>query len=699
MAEVGDERYALMPEDAAWEQGFGWTTVWGALFVGFVMLPGAIYLGLVTGQGLGGAAQWVSIILFIEIARRSFGKLKPQQIIILYWVAGGLVLLGGKLGTAAAIFGGPFGGFIWDQYLMNSQQAVGLAEHIPNWAMPPLGSSAYVERTFLHLDYLKPLVVLATAMILSRINSLSLGYVLFRVTNDVEKLPFPMAPVWAGGAIALAESSAKQEGWRWRVFSTGTFIGVIWGALYVVVPTLSGIFLTDVIQILPIPWADFTPAIRALLPATILGISTNLGVALVGFVLPFWVVVGMFISNMVSNLVANPVLQNLGVLGRWSPGMTAIPTRISNDLDFWLSFRIGPAVLVALLGMGLAARAFIRRRRSTPSQKDLLREKEREEIPEGRGDIPIWKALAIWAGATTCAVLLVYVLVPEFPWWICAIFAFIWTPFSSYIGARMIGLTGAAYGASFPYLREGSFFLSGYKGADVWFAPIPMYSWGGTVHTFKQLELTKCRFSSLVYLSMLSLVVMFGCSFIFWSLIWKLAPIPSSAYPFVQRMWPLGATMQALWATSLLPPSTHTAVLGGMPGVGLTAMEQGALAGPMLGTYYTGGNLLREVIKFRYIFMGLIVGTGVYSFLLLLGAPTLIFYGMVGGLSAWPMQVIPTFVGAVVGRAYMRKRFGAERWRAYAPILLAGYSCGMGLIGMTSIAIALIAKATRQIVF
>jgi len=688
-----------MPEDASWEQGFGWTTVWGALFVGFVMLPGAIYLGLVTGQSLGGAAQWVSIILFIEIARRSFGKLKAQQIIILYWVAGGLIAIGGKLGTAAAIFGGPFGGFIWDQYLMNSQQAANLSEYIPNWAMPPLGSSAYVERTFLHLDYVKPLVVLATAMILMRVNRLALGYTLFRITNDVEKLPFPMAPVYAGGATALAESSAKQEGWRWRVFSTGTFVGVIWGAVYVVVPTLSGIFLTDVIQILPIPFADFTPAIRAILPATILGIGTNLSLVLVGFVLPFWVVVGQFIGSMVTYLVANPLLYRFGVLHSWSPGMKAIPTSISNSLDFWLSFQIGPAVLVALLGMGLAVRAFIKRSLSAPEKQDAL--KEEDKLPEGRGDIRIWKALAIWVAGTACSVFLVYLLVPAFPWWICAIFGFLYTPFTGYIAARMIGLTGAPYGASFPYLREGAFFLSGYQGADVWFAPIPMYGVGagGTAQTFKQLELTKCRFSSLVYLTILSLVVMFVCSFIFWSLIWKLAPIPSSAYPFVQLMWPLHATFQALWATSLLPPSAPSALFGGMPGSGLTAMEQGALVGPMLGTFYTGGNLLREVINFRYIFTGLIVGTGVYSFLVLLGAPTLIFYGMVGGMGAWPMYSIPTFLGAVIGRTYMRKRFGAQRWRSYAPILLAGYSCGMGLIGMTSIAIALIAKATRQIVF
>ena len=201
------------------EEGFNLKTVWGALFVGFVMLPGAIYLGLLTGQSMAGGAEWVTVILFIEIAKRSFVRLRKQEIIILYWIAGGLVMMGGKLGTGADLFGGPFGGLVWDQYLVQSPQAEGIAKHIPDWVAPPAGSSAYDSRSFLHADWMKPIVVLIAAMALTRINGLALGYAMFRVTRDVERLPFPMAPVQAEGATALAETSAKQEGWRWHIFS------------------------------------------------------------------------------------------------------------------------------------------------------------------------------------------------------------------------------------------------------------------------------------------------------------------------------------------------------------------------------------------------------------------------------------------------------------------------------------------------
>jgi len=207
------EEYSLIPEELAYEEGFNVKTVWGALFVGFVMMPGAIYLGLVMGATLGGAAQWVTIILFVEVAKRAFVRLKPQEILILYWIAGGLVVLGGgfRMGLGAGLFGGPFGMMIWDQYFVNSPQAAGLAKYIPRWLTPEPGSEVFLTRSFLHREWLVPIAILVTCQVLFVINRISLGYALFRVTSDVERLPFPMAPVYAGGAMALAETSGRRE--------------------------------------------------------------------------------------------------------------------------------------------------------------------------------------------------------------------------------------------------------------------------------------------------------------------------------------------------------------------------------------------------------------------------------------------------------------------------------------------------------
>ena len=112
-----------------------------------------------------------------------------------------------------------------------------------------------------------------------------------------------------------------------------------------------------------------------------------------------------------------------------------------------------------------------------------------------------------------------------------------------------------------------------------------------------------------------------------------------------------------------------------------------------------GINLLRDIVKPEIVLVGFASGGAVYAILAAIKAPTLIFFGFVGSLSQWPHLILLQFIGALLGKFYFAKRFGESKWKAYAPILLAGYSCGMGLIGMTSVAIALIAKAVSTIAF
>ena len=87
---------------------------------------------------------------------------------------------------------------------------------------------------------------------------------------------------------------------------------------------------------------------------------------------------------------------------------------------------------------------------------------------------------------------------------------------------------------------------------------------------------------------------------------------------------------------------------------------------------------------------------GIFSFFKL---PALFFYGFIGGTGAWPMDTIPTFIGAWLGRRYFAKRFGLDNWRMYTPVLLAGFACGTGLIAMGAIALALIAKSVNYLPF
>ena len=70
------------------------------------------------------------------------------------------------------------------------------------------------------------MILLFVTMVIGRVDSLILGYGLFRVASDVEKLPFPMAPIAAMGVLAITENASGKEGWRWRCFSLASAIGM-----------------------------------------------------------------------------------------------------------------------------------------------------------------------------------------------------------------------------------------------------------------------------------------------------------------------------------------------------------------------------------------------------------------------------------------------------------------------------------------
>ena len=196
-------------EPTEFREGFTLKTILGAAFVAVLMLPGGIYLGLLVGQNLGPAGQWTTIILFTEVCRRSFTVLTRQELYMIYYMAGSVNAMAWGLMLA----GGAFAWLIWAQYLVNSPAATNfqIADKIPPWYAPPLGSEAYVKRTFFHADWKIPILLTLAGSVLWRMQWVGLGYMLFRTTSDVERLPFPMAPIASQGATALAEVSEEKE--------------------------------------------------------------------------------------------------------------------------------------------------------------------------------------------------------------------------------------------------------------------------------------------------------------------------------------------------------------------------------------------------------------------------------------------------------------------------------------------------------
>ncbi len=660
MSSVKDEIQTLDAQDQPidFQEGFNVKTVIGIFFLGLFMIPGSIYLNLIAGQSLGPAAEWTTIILFIEVARRSFTTLRRQEIYMLYYVAASLTA-----GVGLALSGGPFAQLIWVQYFLQSSgaKAFGIDDQIPSWIAPPADSIAIIERSLFHPDWLIPILLITVLHIFNRASAFTLGYGLFRITSDIERLPFPLAAIQAEGATALAESSAGKESWRWRSFSIGAMMGLVFGAFYIGVPAITGALLSEPITLIPIPFVDLTRNTESILPSVAVAIELGLGPILAGFVLPYWIVIGSAIGAILT-MILNPILYDFGILHTWSPGMDTIQTTLVNDIDFWMSVRIGTAFSVALLG-GWSIWTSLRKR----SKKAKIPGKRGSmKLPTGRGDFPLTVIFGAFVLLTVGYIVLSWRLVPGFPILFFVLYGFIYTPLSSYASARLRAITGADL--QFPLIKEATFILSGYKGIDIWFAPIPVFNYGGQAQAFREIELTGTRFSSVLKAELLMIPVLLFCSLLFWHFIWGLAPIPSQAYPYAQKFWQQQATMQALWYSSTA-------------GAGFE------------------NSYLLEALKVPYMVSGAVFGVAAYAILAVFNMPVMLIFGMIASVGTVPHAVFPQLFGALPGRYYMEKKFGRQKWHRYTPVLAAGYACGTGLVGMATVAVALISKTVSPLVY
>jgi hypothetical protein len=512
--------------------------------------------------------------------------------------------------------------------------------------------------------------------VLARVDNFGLGYVMYRLTSDVEKLPFPMAPVGALGVTALADASAGADTWRWRVFSFGAMLGAAFATLYIALPAVSGAFLPEPISILPFPFKDLTSYTELVLPAVPVFVAFDLGLLISGMVLPFWAMVGSFVG-LVLCAALNPALAHFNVLKNWSPGLGGVRTIQSNTLDFYFSFGLGLAGAVAIVGFWhVLSRMWLARRQSRGQARSsraidwgmLFRP------PPGRGDFPLWVALGIYILVTTATILIAFVLlqhahragvgspVTTTLLVVLIFYGFVYTPILSYVSARMEGVVGQSI--QIPFVREATFILSGYHGTAIWFAPFPAHNYGAQTLYFRKTELTGTSIRSMIKPESFILPVVLVATVVFSHFIWRIAPVPGSAFPYAEQWWEVTAYRQALIYSSTMP--------GGESGQFAQAFHPGYVAGGL------GAALLA------------------YAGLSGFGMPVMLFYGLVRGLDqSAPHVILPQFVGALLGRFVFAKRFG-ERWKQYVVVFFAGYACGVGLMMMFSLGLVFMSKSVFQ---
>lgn len=649
-----EEFRQVMEVPSSFEDGFNWTSLLGAIFIALLMVPGAIYMGLLAGiDSIGSASQWVTVILFIEVAKRAQKTLKKPEIFVLFFMAG-------------AAMGMPFNGLLWNQFFIRSDAAIanGIADQLPAWFAPPADSQSYADRTFFHVDWLPVIGMVIFGTFFGQLASMVLGYGLFRVASDVEKLPFPMAPIGAQGITALAEDADEksvrnaEDKWRWRVFSIGGALGLGFGMLYLLLPTLSGALTGSPIQIFQIPFTDFTPRTGEYLKAVATGMSWDLGNIIFGMVLPYFAMVGSFIG-LIATFIMNPMLEAGGILKSWTVGDSTVTTLYKNQIDFYFSFGIGIALAVAIGGIFQVVRSLRGHRRDAAGGGSLA------TPPPGRGDIKTWFVLVVYFFVTITYIIVSGWLIDWHPGVMAVLFflGFVYTPLISYVTARLEGMVGQV--VEVPFIREATLIMSGYQGVAVWFLPIPIANYGQMCVFYKQCELTGTKFSSIWKTQVVLFPIILISSIFFMNFIWSLNDVPSAVYPFAEEMWKLHAENACIM---------FTATLGEF-------------------------SIFEEAFNAIYIGAGTLFGGLLFWIMSIVGAPVMLTYGVVRGLGqTMPHSVIPQFIGALLGRYYFQKRLGLK-WRQYIPVVSAGFACGMGLVTTVGVGITFLSKAALPLPF
>jgi len=680
---------SLLDMPTEYKDGFGWSTVIGILFCGLIMMPGGIYLGLMTGQGLGAAASWVTVILFMEIARRAMKPMSKQNLVVLLHAAS-FMMMGNLLFP-----GGPMGELVYRAYVAGSDAArdAGMRNVFPTWFVPPVDSPAILERNLLHSDWLVPVAILVFLGVMRVVRRYSLGYFFFRLTSDVEQLPFPLAPVQAQGAMALAESDGvkvepkpgeegevsdlsappeKKKTTRARIFSLGVTIGLCYGFIQVGIPAISGLFLSKPFFLIPQPYVDTTTLTESILPATPTGMVMDMGVIFLGFVLPFWSVMGTFTAILLTAIL-NPVLHSYGILHTWLPGMNTVNTTFANSMDFWMSFGIGTGLGIAAVSITSAVRDMLRKMREIKKIKAESGKREDMWAPprQGRGDYPMWIAVLAYVITSFMLVGLCYAILPK-SFGILAflfVFAFIYSPLLSYVNARLLGISGQQ--VNIPFIRETCFMLSGAKGVDIWLAPIPIENHGPMAQSYRVNELTGVSFWSLLKTDLVALPILLTLSLLLWGFIWKSTPIPSDVFPAAQLNWELQAKNQVLlYSSTFVRPDEDP--------------DEKDI---------TQSEFWKKAVHPKVIVSGFGGCIVFYTLLSALNLPIMLIYGMIRGFGALPHTMVLEVFGALMGRYFFQKKYGRTNFLKQAPALMAGYFTGVGLISMFTIALQLIKNA------
>ena len=627
------------------KSGFTWRSALAIVFSSVVLLPVVMYVYLVSGQVLAGAAVYITVLLFTETTRMFGTPLKKQEVFIIYSLVGG------------AAYNITFLELIYRSYFLHSPIAnafidpftkLPLPQVIPSWWAPSLGSSAYLHRSLIASDWTMSIAISIVYAFFWICEEIALSFIMTNLYVEEEKLPFPFAQIDAAAITTLSERDPA----RLHLFALSALINIIYSALLYGIPIIAGIFAVQLV-VLPIPWVDLNFLMERILPGSSFGIATDLLMLTAGFVVPWNVVIWMFIGSIaVWVFGSNLALTTFGSvfpewIREWKPGMNLSLTYQRSTLWVWMSPQIGFAIAAALVPLALNYKVFIRAIKGLSRLSGTVK---RETY------IPLPAIIALYLIGIGGSILVFGWLVPDFPIWVPAILSLGWTVVNALMATRALGETG--YQISVPYIWEGTIMLSGYQRIDAWFAAPIIGGLGAPYFTssLKLAYLTETKPSDYIKAYLFMVPISWIAAFFYTELLWSIAPIPSSVYPITVIQYPIRAIQNGLWWSRQL-----SALRPEMVALGFGAMLIIGIIGEVL-------------VRFAHFPFSLI--------------------GLVSGTFTLPPYAIMLFVGGILGRYIIPRILGEEWWNKNKLTVVAGMTAGEGVVIGIASALALMTKAS-----
>jgi len=627
---------------AEYKRGFTWRSAIIIFVSSLIWMPVALYIQLVSGIVSIATVSIVMAFIAIEITRLLGNPLSRQELLVVYLMS--------SLAASAT-------GYIWQVwkgYFITSPltwafkiDGVPVPELYPPWFAPPYDSPVYVLRTFFHVDWLVPLLVTnIQSGFFFYFTELSLTMILSYIFIEVEKLPFPFATI--DSSIVTTLSERRPE--RIRLFTLALYPGLAWGAILYIFPIVTGYMM------IPLPWYDLTPFTSQYMPGALFGVMTDLITYVAGLFIGLTVAVYMLISSVsiwvVGNYLTLTVFRDLFPewVNEYFVGMSFGGVLSRSFLRVWIAPQTASAFALMVIALIFFAK---------PVAKGLVSLTKASLVKAGGYPSLKW-LISFYVLGTVGSVLLFHLLVPEFPIWIALLLSVGASFLNGIISVVSIGVTGVSGIA--PAEWNLAAYLSGYRGVAAWvFTPIvgglPSAEGGspGWTYMLKVGSLTETRPIDVLKALIFTIIIFNALSFIWMEFFWRIAPIPSAAYPYALATWPSQIISGAVWMTGqvgIKPWLLYYSFLGV-----LAICLAGEAASRFLGLPFSS--------------IGLITGMGVL-----------------------PPSSIALFIGSALNRFAFPRFFGDRIWAENKSAMAAGLVSGEGLAAAIAIASSLITRAT-----